>query len=84
MRGHGSEEQTPTNVIPPTFIPIKLQSPPHPSNEVFSKTASAKFSSTIDLREAYTQIALIEESQHLTAFTWKGLHYTFTRCIFGI
>ena len=53
-------------------------------NEVFEKTASARYFSTIDLREAYTQIALSDESQPLTAFTWKGLQYVFTRCIFGI
>ena len=32
-------------------------------NEVFSKTASSRFFSTIDLREAYTQITLNEESK---------------------
>ena len=52
--------------------------------EVFQKTAGNSFFTTIDLKEAYTQIPLHPESQELTAFNWKGLQYKFTRCIFGI
>ena len=52
--------------------------------EVFQKTAGHQYFSTIDLKEAYTQIPLHPDSQEFTAFSWKGLQYKFTRCIFGI
>lgn len=52
--------------------------------DVFERTAGCTYFTTIDLREAYTQIPLHSDSQQLTAFNWKGLQYCFTRCIFGI
>ena len=37
-----------------------------------------------DLREAYLQTLLDEESQPYTAFTWGGVQYMFRGCPFGI
>ena len=52
--------------------------------DIFARAEGATYFTTIDLKEAYTQIALHKDSQPLTAFTWRGLQYMFTRCIFGI
>ena len=52
--------------------------------DIFQRTNDCNFFTTIDLREAYTQIPLHPESMPLTAFTWRGLQHCFTRCIFGI
>ena len=52
--------------------------------DVFAKIAGKAFFTTIDLKEAYTQIPLHNDSKPLTAFTWNGVQYQFTRCIFGI
>lgn len=52
--------------------------------DIFLEASGNKFYSTIDLTDAYTQVPLSEESQPLTAFTWKGLQYMFKRCIYGL
>jgi len=51
---------------------------------LINEMSDAKVFSKIDLKEAYTQIELHEQSRHLTNFVTEHGVYRFTRLIYGI
>lgn len=64
---------------------IKRETYPLPTlEEMRVKLSGARFFSRLDVKDAFHQIELAEESRHLTTFvTHKGL-FRFTRLLFGI
>ncbi len=52
--------------------------------ELVDQTAGHNFYATLDMREAYFQIILDEDSRDLTAFSDGGTLYRFRRLPFGL
>ncbi|KRH91740.1 LTR retrotransposon, partial [Pseudoloma neurophilia] len=53
-------------------------------DDILDKLPRATFFTVLDATSGYYQIALDEESQKKTAFTWKRKRYEFTRMPFGL
>lgn len=78
MRLCGDYSTTVNKIIDPcAFRMLKLE-------EIVEKTAGAKFYSVLDLRDAYLQVNLAEESQYFTCISTQMGYFTFTKLQFGI
>ncbi len=52
--------------------------------DILMKLGPCKYFSQWDMADGYHQWLLDEETAHKVAFYWKGKHYHFVRCCFGI
>ena len=53
-------------------------------SEIFQDLLGFKIISSIDLKSAFTQLAVHPDSQQYLSFTWENERYSFVRCPFGI
>jgi len=66
-------------------ITVKDEYPLPNINRILAQLRSSKFLSSIDLKDAFFQIPLAEDSRHKTAFAVPGHgFYQFARCPFGL
>jgi hypothetical protein len=64
---------------------IEIESVPLPDiHSAFHWFCKAKYFTTLDLKQAYHQIPLAEQSKHLTAFSTDWNLYQYRRVPFGI
>ena len=52
--------------------------------QMLSAVAGAKLFTKLDLRKAFNQMLLDQDSKHKLSFMWRGQSYTFTRGPFGL